>query len=60
MWEYFEEYRNCGCVSAVVDDIKDLPGYCAVHGTDRSKLHKLWHIPETKIKKGFSRFPKHE
>lgn len=40
MWEYFEEYRKCGCVSAVVDDIKDLPGYCPVHGTDALMIHK--------------------
>ena len=41
---WFEEYRKCGCVSDTVARKKDLPGYCPIHGNDRSNV---FHIEES-------------
>lgn len=36
---WFEEYK-CGCVSEKVERKGDLPGYCPIHGDDRSNVFK--------------------
>lgn len=35
-WRWLEEYRVCSC-SFLARIKKDLPGYCALHGTDRRR-----------------------
>ena len=38
---YFEAYGKCGCASKIVRRKKDLLGYCAKHGSDRSEVVQL-------------------
>jgi hypothetical protein len=36
---FFEEYRNCGCVSGLAKSKKDLLGYCKNHGSERTRIY---------------------
>lgn len=39
-WWWMEQYQPCGC-SSVAPRKKDLLGYCARHGGDRSVIYRI-------------------
>ena len=37
---WFEEYRNCGCISHSFKSRKGLHGYCPIHGGDATVQYR--------------------